>query len=153
MTTSPHTRIDILSYLEKVKRLSSGRYVACCPCHPDEHASLSVTFTPEGKTLAYCFACGARGSDVCKALELPISSLFPPEDNKLKPSAKSGRFPAFSAFQFFVAAEKDVIVLYAIAQYLMNEEKLNDADFSYLTELMIRFNQAIDVLREVHRND
>lgn len=66
---------NILSKLDKVKKAHRG-YKACCPVHNDKNPSMTITETDDGKVLAHCFSCGARGSDVVEALGLPASELF-----------------------------------------------------------------------------
>lgn len=143
---------DFLSYLQQVRKISEGRYTCLCPCHDDTRPSFNVTITPEGKILAYCYACGAKGHDACQALKLPLSILFP-QENKFSSSIKSGKFPAFSAFQFFVSSEKDTIFLHIIVQDLMNGKEIQKVDAEELAKVMVRFNQAVDVLREGYRNE
>ena len=50
--------------------------MACCPVHNDKNPSMTITETDDGKVLAHCFSCGARGTDVVEALGLPQSELF-----------------------------------------------------------------------------
>ena len=66
---------NILSKLSKVKKTARG-YMACCPVHNDKNPSMTITETDDGKVLAHCFSCGARGTDVVEALGLPQSELF-----------------------------------------------------------------------------
>jgi len=66
---------NILSKLDKVKKAHRG-YKACCPVHNDKNPSMTITETDDGKVLAHCFSCGARGSDVVEALGLTASELF-----------------------------------------------------------------------------
>jgi len=66
---------NILAKLSKVRKSNRG-YMACCPVHQDKNPSMTITETDDGKVLAHCFSCGARGSDVVEALGLPASELF-----------------------------------------------------------------------------
>lgn len=72
---------NILSKLDKVKKAHRG-YKACCPVHNDKNPSMTITETDDGKVLAHCFSCGARGSDVVEALGLPASELFSGDFNR-----------------------------------------------------------------------
>ena len=65
----------ILAKLSKVRKTQRG-YMACCPVHNDKNPSMTITETDDGKVLAHCFSCGARGSDVVEALGLPQGELF-----------------------------------------------------------------------------
>src|SRR5690606_4922559 len=71
---------DILSFFESVKKLNPDRWVARCvmPDHDDKTPSLYITRKSNGAFLMYCHGCGAKGIDVCSALGIPASSLYPP---------------------------------------------------------------------------
>lgn len=67
-----------LERLEGVRRSGAG-HVARCPAHDDRQASLSVKESDDGTILLNCFAgCSAR--DVCGALGIRMSDLFPPQE-------------------------------------------------------------------------
>lgn len=70
----------ILSKLEKVKQLSSGRYQACCPLHDDKTPSLSIT-KKNGKTLIYCHA-GCDTGDIITFLGFTWDDLNDNEKEK-----------------------------------------------------------------------
>ena len=61
------------NYIPKV--YGSG-YKSLCPAHPDRNPSLGISEADDGKVLMCCFA-GCRIQDICKALDIPISALFP----------------------------------------------------------------------------
>jgi hypothetical protein len=66
----------LLSKLEKVKRTGQGRWMACCPSHPDKNASLSLGEKVDGRILLHCFA-GCGTDEVLGAIGLTIEALFP----------------------------------------------------------------------------
>ena len=72
----------VLGRLRGVRRSGEG-WVACCPAHDDEHASLSVGVQEDGRVLLHCFA-GCDVVDVVAAMGLGMRDLFP------KPSASAG---------------------------------------------------------------
>lgn len=72
---------QLVSMLEKPAR-SGNSCRARCPVHGSKGQTLSVTDKSGGYIVAHCFACGAGGPDVVKALGLPISILFPDDDYK-----------------------------------------------------------------------
>lgn len=137
------TRIDILSLLQKVKRLSEGRYIALCPCHQDTKPSLNVTIKPDGVILIKCFPCGANGLTVCQTLGIDPVSLFPPSDNP-----KYGKQPrlGFSAWQLLHALEKDMLVVLIAARMLTNGKALPESDINYLNEVVTRISEALQYL-------
>jgi hypothetical protein len=69
----------LLSKLQKVKKTGSNKWIACCPVHNDTNPSMTIT-EKDGKTLCFCFACGATGKDVAEAVGIPVSSLFSDSD-------------------------------------------------------------------------
>jgi len=73
---------ELLARLEKVKKVGNGKWQACCPVHGDKNPSMSIKEENDGKVLCYCFACGAKGDQVVRAVGLPISVLFS-EESKL----------------------------------------------------------------------
>lgn len=56
---------DILSRLD-VKSGNNGRYMARCPCHNDQQASLSVGVGDDGRVLLHCLPDAIRQTS-CKA--------------------------------------------------------------------------------------
>lgn len=135
--------IHRLANLPKFKKLSTGRYVACCPVHGDKHPSLSITQKPDGVWVLHCFSCGANGQAVCDSLGIDVTSLFPPSDNRrYEKQHKQG----FSAWQLLQCLEKDLIVIVAAADMLRNGEVLPDSDRQYLSEVILRVNDGLRYL-------
>jgi hypothetical protein len=70
-------KIDaIISRLDKVKYLGTGRYMARCPAHDDRSPSLRVHEVSDGKILIKCFA-GCPVDSIVEAIGLNLSDLFP----------------------------------------------------------------------------
>lgn len=68
----------LLGALVGVRARPSGcDWWALCPVHRERTPSLSLKLLPDGAVLVHCFGCGANGLDVCAALQLPSSALFP----------------------------------------------------------------------------
>lgn len=59
-----------LSRLGGIRKAGKG-YLATCPCHHDQHQSLSLTEGNDGKALLYCHA-GCEYGDIIKALNLEL---------------------------------------------------------------------------------
>lgn len=110
--------IDILlTRLQGVKEIGPGKWMALCPCHPDTNPSLSIKETQEGKILLFCFGCGAKSSDIFKALGLPWQSLPRRKSKKSKNEKKKARY-------FY---EK---VLFILGNYLRESEfRFQDENF------------------------
>ena len=67
---------NILNSLDKVRKVKGRSYTALCPVHKDSKPSMTITETNKGDVLIHCFSCGAKGTDVVRALGLPVSELF-----------------------------------------------------------------------------
>lgn len=66
---------SILSQLKKVKKSGNG-WIACCPAHNDQHPSLKISPSNDGKVLLHCKA-GCTVEQICKALGISVKDLFP----------------------------------------------------------------------------
>jgi len=62
--------------MDRHKSRSEEDFWAICPCHADTKPSLHVRIGPkDGKIVMKCFVCDATGSDVCRALGLPLGEV------------------------------------------------------------------------------
>lgn len=116
---------NVLGRLEKVKQRASGQWSARCPAHDDKSPSLSVRETPEGAILLHCFA-GCRVIDITSALNLEMSSLFPP-------TSRSGREPnkvprLLTAGQALEILEFEAQLIFVAAANVSNGIALIEAD-------------------------
>ena len=64
-----------------------GGWMACCPAHPDDKASLSIDEGQDGRVLLNCFA-GCRTASIVEALGLKMSDLAPPGASSGKSKGK-----------------------------------------------------------------
>ena len=69
----------LLAHLAKVKSTRPGSWLACCPAHGDQTASLSVRELDDGRILAHCFA-GCSVEEVLSAVGLTFDDLFPEKE-------------------------------------------------------------------------
>lgn len=65
----------LLTYFDKVTRLSDGKYKAICPCHSDHEPSLYITKGNKG-IIIKCHVCGVNGKAVADNLGIDINELF-----------------------------------------------------------------------------
>lgn len=65
---------DILTKVQKAKRLSDGSFMALCPAHDDKTPSLQITLN-ENKILLFCHA-GCATEAVIQSLGLTMGDLF-----------------------------------------------------------------------------
>lgn len=73
----------VLQHLSRVRSVSGG-YVARCPAHDDQRASLSITEADDGKLLLHCHA-GCTTAAIVEVMGLTMSELFPPKPAASKP--------------------------------------------------------------------
>jgi len=69
------TAEDLMPRLEAVRKSGSG-WVARCPAHDDRTPSLSIREGDDGRILLHDFG-GCRLEDICTALALRLTDLFP----------------------------------------------------------------------------
>lgn len=67
---------NLLSRLNKVRRLADGQYMACCPSHADRSASLSIRDIGDGRILINCFA-GCDTYGILRNLGLDWDDVLP----------------------------------------------------------------------------
>ena len=70
--------------LDGFKQTAPNQWIACCPAHSDSHPSLGVSVGEDGRLLLKCRSQGCSAEQICKALGLTISDLFPPESDQPK---------------------------------------------------------------------
>lgn len=108
---------ELLARLTKVKATGPGKWVACCPAHEDRSPSLAIKDS-DGTILAHCFA-GCSTEDVCGAIGVEMTDLFPPSDKREwvgteKPVKFGGglKFSALDALRC-CAGEASIVLLLA----------------------------------------
>jgi 5S rRNA maturation endonuclease (ribonuclease M5) len=74
------TTQEVLALLDKVQRAGAG-WIARCPAHEDDRASLSVGVGDNGGVLLRCHA-GCKFADIVKALHVEQADLFPPKEER-----------------------------------------------------------------------
>jgi hypothetical protein len=99
----------LLSKLDRVKRTGQGRWMACCPSHPDKNASLSLGEKDDGRILVHCFA-GCGTDEVLGSVGLTIEALFPERLADGRPERRP--FPASDVLRA-IAIEVQLVALVA----------------------------------------
>lgn len=62
----------VLSKLKKIRKVSPGQWIACCPAHDDRNPSLSIGLGTGRKVLLYCHA-GCQFRDIMMAINSTLS--------------------------------------------------------------------------------
>jgi len=65
-----------LSYLDKVRKNGTDKWMAVCPSHADRSPSLAIKEGDDGRILLHCFA-GCSAEEITGALGLKLTDLFP----------------------------------------------------------------------------
>lgn len=139
----------ILNALQKVKRTGQGRYVALCPVHDDRKPSMAITETAEGGVLIHCFACGANGADVCGALGIDPSELFPPRlDNDYKNVRKKPSL-LFTDRQLLECIEFETLIVALCAKEIVQGKRLNEVDAQRVETAYKRITAAVNYQRNI----
>lgn len=71
---------ELLTRLQKVKKAGPNKWNALCPAHEDRSPSLAIKDS-DGTILVHCFA-GCSTEDVCGAIGVELTDLFPPSDKR-----------------------------------------------------------------------
>ena len=119
----------LLSKLDKVKSTGAGKWLACCPAHPDKSPSLAIKQTEDVKILIHCFA-GCQVTDIVAAVGLDLSDLMP-NDPTYK---KGGKPPAFNKYELFDRVVFEAIILSLAIRQLLNGEMLEQSDLSRVAQ-------------------
>jgi hypothetical protein len=80
---------EFLDRLPSYRKSGKGSYMAQCPAHDDRSPSLRITEGNDGRILIYCYA-GCSVFEVCDAVQVDVSDLFPPTDRNF-PSIRSAK--------------------------------------------------------------
>lgn len=102
----------IISGLEKIRATGPGRWIGCCPAHPDKSPSLAIREVDDGRVLLHCFA-GCPIEKILDALGIRFDALFP--DGPYHQHVKAFRRP-FNAADVLecVSLEAHIVALVAL---------------------------------------
>lgn len=133
----------LLSKLDKVKPNRNGKWLACCPAHPDRSPSLAIKQTDDGKILIHCFA-GCQVSDIVAAVGLELSDLMP-EKTMYKKGSKPPRFNKYELFDRLVF---EMPILSIAFRQLLDKEILSAQDLSRVLLAESTINQIVREVRQ-----
>ena len=134
---------NLLSKLDKVKPTGNGKYLACCPAHPDKSPSLAIKQTDDGKILLHCFS-GCQVSDIVAAVGLELSDLMP-ENPTYKKGSKP---PQFNKYELFDRLAFEAVILSLGIRQLLAKEDLSPED---LSRVLLAENTINGIVREVRQ--
>ena len=140
---------DLLSKLEKVKRIGYGKWIARCPCHQDRTPSLSIK-DDNGTILIHCFGCGVSGVDVCNAVGMDVSDLFPPVD--IDPDYERIKMPGrkfgIGADQAMYCLQREAMIIYIIANDMLQNKSIDTPTMDRLRDALRRVHTSIALYKE-----
>ena len=138
---------NFLSRLEKVRKRNGKQWMACCPACGDKHPSLSIKDS-NGTILIHCFAQQCTPSDICSAIGMEVTELFPPSDNHdaSKPAAKRQFYDAANVLESLAF---EALVLHVISNDMVKNGSITDDERDRLAQASIRINAALEYTKRV----
>jgi len=112
---------QFLSKLDKVRARGHNKWIALCPVHDDKTPSLAISLAEGDRLLFHCFGCGANGIEICNALGIDASELFPPTDK----THKRERVP-FPADQILAALAQEATILELAANDMAHGKSVDE---------------------------
>lgn len=79
------TAETILNRFSKVRNSGQDKWRVQCPVHNGKDFNMSIKECSDGTVLAHCFVCGADGPKLVESLNLPLSEIFPPNQEYVRP--------------------------------------------------------------------
>ena len=139
---------NLLSRLQNVRRRGKqNQWMASCPCHVDKTPSLSIADNA-GKILLYCFSQQCTPSEICDAIGMDITDLFPPSDDydASKPHQRRGYY---DSQQVLEALAFETLVASVILNDLMKNGSLLQANLDRFFVANERINAALEYTRRI----
>lgn len=138
---------NLISRLDKVRRRNGNQWMACCPACGDKHPSLSIKDS-NGTILIHCFAMGCTPDDICSAIGIEVTDLFPPSDNydANNPPAKKQFYEAASVLESLAF---EALVLHVISGDMIKNGSITQDERDRLAQASIRINAALEYTKRV----
>lgn len=137
----------LIERLDGVRARGDGKWMACCPAHPDKSPSLSIRETDIGTVLLHCFA-GCATDDVLGAVGLEFSDLYPDPLPGLQQRAEL-RFSGARPEDAIMAWSYDTTVLLAGVSDWLAGKTLERDDVVAMQRALIDMRALIDEARHV----
>lgn len=135
---------NLIGRLSKV-RGKNGSYTACCPAHDDKHPSLAIRELDDGRILLKCFS-GCSVSEICGAVGIDLSELFPPDDN-FRQIASPIKKPFYAADLIKLLAFEAMVVGVA-ANSLANGNALSQIDLDRMKVAQMRIMEVVGYIND-----
>lgn len=144
------TTEDFLEKLDGVKRTTRGS-MARCPAHADHTPSLSVREGDDGRILLHDFG-GCRVEEICAALVLRLTDLFPEQDpdphqwretQRRRAAERTQRTRALTAEGLHIDARRDADNLIRAARGI-TMDGLSDAELDRMLNALADAYEVLD---------
>jgi DNA primase len=141
------TADTLLARLDKVKTSGHGKWLACCPAHPDKRPSLHIKECDDGRVLVHCFT-GCSVGDILAAVGLEFSDLFP-EKLDLPDHHKPAERQSFPAKDVLKSLVQEAAIVAVAAGMLRSQGFLPISDEQRLALAYDRLSEALSVIGRV----
>ena len=132
---------NLLSRLEKVRKRGGNQWMASCPCHEDKTPSLSIKES-SGTILIHCFAQQCTPEEICSAIGMEVTDLFPPSDDY--DAAKSQQRKQFyDAAQILEGLAWEMLVAHVITADVLKNGTIDAEERARLAQASMRINAAM----------
>lgn len=138
---------NLLSRLQNVRRRGNGKWMASCPCHTDNTPSLAIADNA-GKILLHCFSQQCTPSEICDAIGINISDLFPPSDDYDASKPHQRRYYYDSQHVLESLAEETLTASVIISE-LMDSGSLYQEDIERIALAAGRIQSALEYTRRI----
>lgn len=139
----------IIPLLTNVRQTGPGQWISCCPVHDDKTPSFAVRETigksGEPTLMMHCFACQASIDEICGALGLTISDLYPQKHIETGDQKYQRKY--FPAADVLTCVHNDALMTKVFARRMTNGELLNEKEMKYLQAIEQRLGVACEYAR------
>lgn len=139
---------NLLSRLQNVhRRGKQNQWMASCPCHVDKTPSLAIE-DKSGLILLHCFSQQCTPTEICDAIGMNVTDLFPPSDDydASKPHQRRGHY---DSQQVLEALAYETLLSSVILSDLMISGSLYQDDLERIALAAGRINAALEYTRRI----
>lgn len=142
---------NLLNRLQKVRRSNSkngeASYIASCPCHKDNHPSLTITQKQDGVILLHCFSQQCTPVEITAAIGLELGDLFPPKpETHLRQNQRRGGL-MFNPFDVLKTLAFDLTQALALFRALQRGEMPTAQDIGQFSGIVGRLHDSLEAIK------